>query len=182
MKKKEKKNNVMLILGIMLIALIVTVGYAALQANLEINGTARLGNATWNVKFDNIRTYGTDNVTPTLAPYITDSLTEVRYSVDISQPGDKYEFLVDVKNTGTIDAILDSYDLSDTGRTDVIYTVKEMVSNTPVEIDWDNFELNQNETRTLLVSVVYDRDLASAGSLGTSAVIDLTLDLDFVQA
>ena len=188
MKKKEKKNNLMLILGIMLIALIVTVGYASLQANLQINGTDRLGSATWNVRFDNIRAYGTGNVTPTTAPFISpQDVTKISYEVNISTPGDKYEFLVDVKNLGSIDAVLDDHFMSSTGRQDVIYEVTEYdtTTNTPVPVDdfdWDDFDLGHGETRTLLVSVRYDRDEADPDTISVSETISLTLTLDYIQA
>ena len=187
--KKEKKNNIMLILGILLIGLIVTIGYAALQANLEINGTAHLGSATWDVYFDNIRLYGTGNVTPTTAPYISDDLTEVSYAVDISNPGDKYEFLVDIVNGGSIDAVLSSHTLSSTNRADVIYTVKQYVGGTAIDIsDWHDLDLPKSSTlpvgsnvKTLLVSVSYDRDLADPDTLNSSTTLNLSLDLDYVQ-
>ena len=95
---------------------------------------------------------------------------------------DKYEFLVDVKNTGTINATLDDHELSTTGRNDVVYTVKEIVDDVPTTIDWDDFDLTAGQTRTLLVSVVFDKELANSGLISTASVIDLTLSLNYVQA
>ena len=186
MKKKEKKNNLMLIFGVLLIAVFVSVGYAALTANLQINGQARMGAATWKVKFDNIRQYdAANNVTLATSdqPHFTDAdmPTTVVFGVPLKTPGDKYEFAVDVKNEGSIDAKLDSHTLSETGRNDVLFTVKELDNDTASDIDWTTYELPAGTTKTLLVSVIYDKDNVNPALIGTTSTITLSLTMNFVQ-
>lgn len=83
---------------------VVTIGYAYLNSTLKITGTTKIKNAKWDVKFvDPISTAG--NVTATTAPIISDDTT-VTYEIPLAKPRDYYEFVVTVKNTGSIAAKL----------------------------------------------------------------------------
>ncbi|MBQ6817421.1 MAG: hypothetical protein IJO27_03225, partial [Bacilli bacterium] len=87
------------------------VGYAFLQQDLVINGTANIGDAKWDVKITNIQS--TSLVGATLVekegvtnPSFTD--TSATFNVDLEYPGASAEFAVTVTNAGSIDAILNS--------------------------------------------------------------------------
>ena len=109
--KNRKQKNIYLIL--FSLVLIVGVAYAILQANLQINGTTKIGANTWDVHFK------ANTITPTTGSVTIDTTnneqaatidnaSQVSYVVKLAQPGDFYEFTVDVENTGSIDAMLDS--------------------------------------------------------------------------
>ena len=49
---KDKKN--ILIGALVFVIAMMAVGYAALSANLTVNGTSSSGNATWNIDFKSI--------------------------------------------------------------------------------------------------------------------------------
>ena len=111
LRKKNERNRV--IIAILLLIAIIGVGYAALGANLKINGVADIPASTWNVHFK------TGSITPTEGSVsidtsdgqqaaTIDNATQVSYAVKLALPGDFYEFTVDVENTGSIDAMLDS--------------------------------------------------------------------------
>ena len=52
MKKKSGKKVVLSLLALLLLT--ITVGYAALSTTLNINGTSKINNATWDVHFKNL--------------------------------------------------------------------------------------------------------------------------------
>ena len=97
---------------LILILLSLSLGYALIQTDLTINGVSKIAPTSWNVYFDNPRTsagsvtLSQGDVAPTINPT---TLTEVSYTVTLTEPGDFYEFLIDVKNTGTLDAMIESF-------------------------------------------------------------------------
>ena len=52
---KNKKKYKLLILVLLILS--ITIGYAALQSTLSINGTSTINNATWDVHWDNLQSY-----------------------------------------------------------------------------------------------------------------------------
>ena len=94
---------------VILSLLIIGVVYAILQANLQINGIAKIKSNSWDIHFNNIQvnqnsvSIGTGDSAATIDP--TDT-SKVDFSVTLSTPGDFYEFNVDVVNAGTIDGMI----------------------------------------------------------------------------
>ena len=80
------------------------IGYAAITTTLEIDGTSDIDSASWNVHFANVQV--TTGSVAAATPSITDN-TSVSFSANLANPGDFYEFTVDVINEGTLDAKLD---------------------------------------------------------------------------
>ena len=83
------------------------VGYAALMTDLSINGVANVTQSSWNIHFDNLMENQDSTATVDQAASI-DTATSISYEVTLTQPGDFYEFNVDVVNEGTIDAMIES--------------------------------------------------------------------------
>ena len=82
------------------------IGYAILSSNLSITGASLLASARWDVHFENI-VVKEGSVTPTTEATITDDTT-VAFSVTLENPGDYYDFNIDVVNGGTIDAMIEA--------------------------------------------------------------------------
>ena len=101
---RNARNWMYLLFAILLFC--ITLGYAYLNTELEINGTTNITSANWSVYWDNIQ-YGSNNVTDITTPAtIKSNLTEVVFNVNFSEPGDTYEFTVDAVNDGSIDAMI----------------------------------------------------------------------------
>ena len=89
--------------------LLIGVVYAILQANLQINGIAKISSNTWDIHFDNIQintnsvAIGENDSPATIDP---ENNCKVDFEVTLSLPGDFYEFTVDVVNSGTIDGMI----------------------------------------------------------------------------
>ena len=104
--KKNKKNKTLLTVLILLLA--ITIGYAAIATTLKINGSADVKSARWNVYWDENSiqvTSGSVATTQENGARVTDAgKTQIEYSVELSEPGDFYEFTVDAVNEGSLNA------------------------------------------------------------------------------
>ncbi len=101
--KKRKKN----LYGLLIVLLLfLGTGYAALTTDLSINGVTNVAQSSWDIHFENL-SVKTGSVTPDSAANI-DTPTSISYEITLNQPGDFYEFTVDAKNDGTIDAMIES--------------------------------------------------------------------------
>ena len=115
MRKKRivyKKTLFFRKLGItfLLLFLFLGIGYSAINTNLGIFGDISLFKASWNVYFDNINVT-TGSVNPISAPKIFNK-TSFDFEVKLENPGDYYEFTVDLHNDGTINARIGEVNIS----------------------------------------------------------------------
>ena len=81
-----------------------TIAYAALSAVLTISGSAEVVASNWDIHLENARVIS-GSVSKN-APSINGNTLSFNAHLDV--PGDYYEFVVDVVNEGTIDAMIDS--------------------------------------------------------------------------
>ena len=107
MRRKNQKKYIIIVYLLALIG----VGYAILQANLQINGTTKISSNTWDIHFDHIQvnqnsvSIGDSDSAATIDP---NNNCKIDFSVTLNVPGDFYEFTVDVVNAGTIDGMIGS--------------------------------------------------------------------------
>ena len=87
-----------------------SIAYAALSAVLTINGNAEVVASNWNIHLDNPRVTN-GSVTKTLPVISGNTMT---FSSSLVDPGDFYEFTVNVVNDGSIDAMIDSVSVTPT--------------------------------------------------------------------
>ena len=105
MKRRKSRKNYLL--PIILITLLITIGYSAVQTQLSINGNISASSSIYNISWNNIQTTE-GSITPTTSPTITNNKTEVNYSLTFTNPGDFYEFSFDSVNNGSNDAMIKS--------------------------------------------------------------------------
>lgn len=103
--KKTKRNNVLIILVVLLLAL--AVGYAAFQQVLTISGTASAA-GTWDVKFVDPTTITTGHGTAEITGEDDDVVT---VNATLGFPGDGCTVTTHIKNGGTIPAKLTSLEV-----------------------------------------------------------------------
>ena len=104
-KKKfdKKKKNTYKIFFLILVGM--TVGFAAINTTLQLIGTLNISRTTWNIHWENPTKVG--GVTATQDVHLkSGDDTTVEYQVKLDNQGDYYEFTVDAKNDGTIDAMI----------------------------------------------------------------------------
>ena len=93
-------------LPIIVFILFLVIGFALLSTTLNINGTSTFAASTWNIHWENVVVNDLSTGVAEL-PEITDDDTVLSYDVQLELPGDFYEFTVDAKNDGTIDATIE---------------------------------------------------------------------------
>lgn len=182
MKKENSRTNY-IVIALLVLVIGISIGYAALSATLNINGSSTIGKASWDVHFANIiETAG--GVTATKAATITSgNATEVTYEVTLPTPGTFYEFTVDVVNAGSLDAKL-SADATVEGvsAAQAVYTKYSVVwSDTGVAPKTGDV-ITAGQKKTAKVRVEYNKDVTAAQLPTTDQVLTLTASMNFIQA
>ena len=98
------KDNIKILLILLIVGL--GLGYAYINSDLNINGTAQVNHANWDVHWANVQVSNGSVSAP--SPTITNNATAVNFNITLSQPGDYYTFSVDAVNAGAIDAMIES--------------------------------------------------------------------------
>ena len=107
--EKRRLVNVVVLSALILGALGITVAFAAIQTTLQIQGTATMNTATWDVKFANLSAPSlTGDASVTTAPTLINTLIGT-YAVELTKPGDSVTYTFDITNTGSLDAIMGTY-------------------------------------------------------------------------
>jgi len=104
-RTKDKKN--ILIVFLLVIVLLMSVGFALLSSELEVEATGTIA-GDWAVKFKSgslEQTNKTDGVSDVTAELDTNGL-KVTLNATFAKPGDSVSYRVVVENTGTINALL----------------------------------------------------------------------------
>ena len=173
-----------------LFSLIIILGvvYAILQANLQINGTAKIAENRWDVHFDNIVVnqdsvpIGTGDSGATIDP---DNNCKVDFSVTLSLPGDYYEFTVDVKNAGSIDAMIGTLTKTLKVNNVEIETVPEYLNYTVTYEDGgeilENHMLAKGTKETYKIRLEFKTDI-DAEDLPDTTTLSMTVEPTYVQA
>ena len=189
MRKDVKKGKMMI--GLLLLIGVIGIGYAALGANLKINGVANISSASWDVHFKSGSIVVTDgsvsieeNTTQQAATI--DSATQVSYAVKLALPGDFYEFTVTAENTGTIDAMIDSVS-SKLGTTEI--TTGTLPSYIDYSVTYaDGIEiapkhlLSKNTEETYKVRIEFKKDIEANQLPGEATTLNLNFQINYVQA
>ena len=190
----QKKIRRKILAVAMIALLLISVGYAALETNLRINGTANIAATSWNVYFTNIQTTE-GSVTPTVAPTVSGTnTTQLNYTITLNKPGDFYEFTVDVVNGGTINAKIADNGISNTALTQtqdtyVNYTVTyadgtEISAGDKLAKAGTTVNSVAQDVKTVKVRVEYDSTITpeQLNAMGENDItLSLTYSMQYVQ-
>ena len=104
LKRRSRSKKIILTIA-MILVMAMGVGYAYLRDTLAIDNNTKMS-VTWNVYFDNVRKVG-NSIDPKTTPVInkTSFSTTLQFT-DVSQV---YETKFDVKNEGSLDAMVTSF-------------------------------------------------------------------------
>jgi hypothetical protein len=184
MNRRNKQITIyFLLFGLLLIGVV----YAILQTNLQINGTTKITQNSWNIHFENIQVnpnsvpIGQNDSGATIDP---NNDCKIDFSVTLSIPGDFYEFTVDVVNDGTIDGMV-----SLLGKSLKVNNVE--VQEVPYYLNYDvtyddgteilpNHLLAVNSIETYLVRLEYKRDIDHLPE--ETPTISTSLNPQFIQS
>ena len=188
MKRKTNNKKAKLVAIMLVLVMLISVGYAAIETLLTITGTATLEKQSWNVHFANVQ-IKSGSVQATTAPTVPEGSTDttsLTWEVNMDTPGQFYEFNVDVVNGGTIDAMVNTATnsivtsaLTNDQKAYLDYTIKYENGADVEQYDL----LPAGETRTLVVKLLFKQDinpnvLPSGGAEG----LTLSYEANYVQA
>ena len=179
--KRQRKYNLILLLIILVAG--IGLGYAALSANLEIDGTTNLTKTTWDIHFDHIQeTSG--GVTPNSTTSINAAGDTVTYSITLSNPGEFYEFTVDAVNAGTVDGMIES--ITSTLNNGSISNLPDCLTYSVTYFDGVEIASNQllaaNTSETYKVRVEFKTDIEEEDLPDSNQTLSLTFTVNYVQA
>ena len=185
-------NSILILGGIMrnnskvqtlLIILVVALGlgYAYINSDLNINGTAQVNSANWDVHWANVQV--TNGSVSASSPTISNQTT-VNYSVTLNIPGDYYEFTVDAVNGGSIDAMIDTIDSKLNGAT--ITTLPDYLKYTVTYEDGVELQANHllaaNTTEKYKLRIEYRDDIELNQIPATDQTLSLSFTVTYRQA
>lgn len=191
MKDGKKTLYYFIALSLVLSLVGISVGFAAMSSQLNVNGTANVVPASWKVKFDNLSSPTiTGSAEVVQAPTIESDTHIGNYEVKLTKPGDEIVYTFDIVNEGTLDAELSTYTFTQptiTGTGDKATEDAAIVSkNLVYTLTYadgsainQNDELDKAETKSLKLTIGYKSD---ATELPAKTVSVSNMDVTFVYA
>ena len=177
------RDNIKILLIILVLGL--GLGYAYINSDLNINGTAQVNSANWDVHWANIQVTngsvsGTNVVT---APTISNQTT-VNYSIILDKPGDFYEFTVDAVNAGTIDGMVSTVTSKLNGA--AITTLPEYLEYSVKYADGiavqENHLLAAGESESYRVRVAYKANIEASQMPTSAQAMNFSFTVSYQQA
>ena len=176
----KDRKTLFLVLGLVMISVFtLTVVYAALSVTLNITGNAQVNAADWDIYLNNPRV--TNGSATTNVPVIKTSST-LEFETTLNMPGDFYEFVVDVVNTGDIDAMIENVVKTPDLTTEQAKFLKYEVSYQNGESITTKQLLAKDTTMPIKVRIEYRKDLNNADLPTGQVVLDLSLTLEYIQS
>lgn len=176
---RQRTKNKISTFFLVLILLVLGIGYAYLSTTLSINGTTSIDRSVWNIYFDNVqvKSGSVSGSQVTTAPTIDTNKTTVSFRVNLKEPGEFYEFTVDAKNDGTIDAMIETINKTTNipEYLSYIVTYSDGINIIPKQ------ELNAGTKETYKVKVVYRTDIDPDDLPATPQSLNLSFSVTYVQ-
>ena len=181
--EKERRTKALVVVVLLIVVAGLTVAFAALSTTLNINGTAYLDAAKWGIKFENLSsptkigsatTTGTAKIEETKAAEITG------INVNLSTPGDKVTYTVDLVNKGTINTKIDNIEKTQLTSEQQRYLTFKVTDKSGNEVSEGDI-LSAGETRNLTITIEFIKDLTKEDLPTSTSTISLSYKLNFVQ-
>ena len=182
--EKRKDGQIVAIAALAIAIVFMSVGFAVFAQNLNINGTATVEKAIWDIHFDD-STFATTSESVAVTPTFDSASTTLSWTATLKKPGDYAEFTVDAKNYGTFDAKLKSITLSSLTAEQAKY-LKYYVSygggTYSATVTGLSKALAANGSETVKVKLEYFQPTDSADLPSTDVTVNLTAALGYEQA
>ena len=176
-----RKNNKKCMLVILLLLVVgISIGYAALTTTLNINGATKIEKASWDIHFENL-VKSDGSVTATTEASIDSTKTLIEYTVTLAEPGDFYEFTVDMVNKGTIDAMISEVLKEGLSSDQEKYIEYTATYTDGVELEEKDY-LKVGTKENIKVRVKYREDIDSNDLPTEESAISLSFKVTYVQA
>ena len=148
------------------LVLVMVVVYAAFMTGLTINRTGNI-TSTWSIEITSI----TSSITGTAYNISEPSYnsTSATFNAGLRKPGDKIEYSITIKNSGSVDAIINEVNIKTTGSYVIIYTIEEIQNQE---------RLTSGASKTFKIIVEFDRE---ATSIPSDTTKELIMDIECIQ-
>ena len=183
--RKEKRKTMFRILLLLMFG--IGIGYAALTTNLSINGSATMTASSWDVHIENL-VLNPKNVElstgDSAATINSTTRTSISYSITLQKPGDFYEFTFDIKNAGTIDAMIGSISSKINGNpiTTLPAYLEYRISYSDDQELLENQLLTAGDKETMKVYIGYKKDLDPEDLPETNQTNSFLIEIEYLQA
>ncbi len=165
---EAKKRNIV-IATLCAVVLLMGVGYAAFNTQLNINSTASV-TSSWDVHIKSI-TAGTPVGTASDAgTNIGSDKLSATFNTNLVSPGDTITYTIVVENAGSLDAKLNSLTFDGGSNTAILHTYAGIATGDVI---------TAGKTATFTVTVKYNPDITSQPENTTSSV---AMTLNYVQS
>lgn len=171
MSKSEK-----IILALFVLAL--GIGYATLSGVGRFFGNAYVYGQVWGVHFENIEIV--DGSVDAPAPIIEENETKITCRPNLNEPGDFYEFTVDVTNNGTFDAVIDSIENTELTTKQKKYLTYNVAysDGTPIQ---EGDKLRIGDTKQYRVRVDFLEDIEAEDLEPNTEVLELSFEALYIR-
>ncbi len=185
---RRNKNLVTGVLALVVSVVAVGIAYAGFTQTLNINGTANVMSAKWDIYFANLANAVTTGTANVVTPATISPKTKIGdYYVTFATPGDSMTYVFDVVNDGDFDAVLTgltkgtpSCSSNATLCNYLTYTLKYTANNRDVA---ENDILLRGQTRNMTLKLTLDANMpASALPSEEVTVGNLGITLLYSQA
>ena len=163
---KDKKK--MLICILLLLVCIMTIAYAFLAQELQITGTTSIG-STWQVEITDI-TEKEKSIGASSKEEPTYTATTATFNAGFVTPGDYIIYEVEISNLGTLDAIVNSINVSNADNAYIKYTITGIKENN---------KLVAKAKKTIEIKIEYRKEVTRQPQNINS---NITLTLNFIES
>lgn len=187
MKKKQKSIRSIVVGIIVVLLMSISIGFATLTTNLNINGTTNIKKNSWNVHILAVQNINkTGDTIVTTEPSVTSGSTStasLTYNVALVKPGDSYSFEFTVKNGGTIPVKLSSIPtLSGLSDAQDVYVNHTITNTDGSEITVEDSTIEAGNTKTYKITVLYDSNISNDQLPTDDQNLTLKAVLNYIQA
>ncbi len=174
-RKKNKVRNLLFV--VICVALIFMFsGMALIESKVDITGSAKIGKIEWDVHFENLVVASLKN-----AEGIIEDGTKISLAMELGKPDDVYTFMVDVTNGGTIDASLESFEVTLPEKLSEYMDYSFTYSDESEIKIGDELPSGESKSLKFILKFKDDQDLTELFSNEDNYEFDLLLDMSYVQ-
>ena len=181
--EKQRREKALVVVVLLVVIVGLTVAFAALSTTLNINGTAYLDAAKWGIMFENLSSptkIGSATTTGTAKIEETKSASITGMNVNLSIPGDKIVYTVNLVNKGTINAKIDNIEKTVLTEEQQRYLTFKVTDKNGDEVREGDI-LEKGETKKLIITIEFIKDLTKEDLPKQTSTISLSYKLNFVQ-
>ena len=175
MKRNINKTRIITFLCIALVFM--GIGYAVLQSNINISGVAKAG-GSFNVEIIDIKeTEGSSSAGGVNVKNASYEALSATFNAKFTKPGDYVEYIVTVKNKGTIDAVLSSRltdidSQTDTSGNQLYYFTA--LDDEGLDVTQYRNELDAGESKDITVKILFNEN--AVGYASEDAIYTLLIE------